>query len=98
MADDEWKVVFDYDVSNYSCGLRAGQTIALIRDLVITDPDGPTGEIERKGERYRILNGSSHDPGVVFLMQKNGVPCTWNDDPKIFEWFEVVDEDSPSAR
>lgn len=93
MANDEWKLVEFYDVPVYQCGLRAGQVLALRRDLVITSVDGPTGEVWPKGERHTVLNGSSKDPGVVWLLRPEGERHTWDDVPEIFDWFEVVDEE-----
>ena len=85
MATDEWRIVGAYDLPVYQCGLRAGQILALRRDLVITDSDGPTGEVRRKGERHTVLHGSSHDPGSVWLLDSDGHRCTWDDDPEIFD-------------
>jgi hypothetical protein len=91
MQDSEWKLIDSYTVSQYECGFRAGQTVALRRDLVITNADGPTGEVRPKGERFKILHGSKDDPGIVWLLQNDGRRCTWDDKPEIHEWFEVVE-------
>ena len=93
MASHDWRLVGEYDMPVYECGLRAGQIVALRRDLVNTDSDGSTGEVRRKGERHRVLHGSPHDPGIVWLLKPDGRGCTWDDVPEIFDWFEVVDEE-----
>lgn len=93
MAENDWKLVGAYDLPVYQCGLRAGRVLALRRDLVITNSDGPTGEVRRKGERHAVLHGSSQDPGIVWLRDSDGHRCTWDDVPEILDWLEVVDED-----
>ena len=94
MSEHDWNLVGVYDMPVYECGLQAGQILALRRDLVVTNPKGPTGEIRRKGELHKVLHGSTLDPGVVWLLKPNGRRCTWVDGPEIFDWFEVVGEES----
>jgi hypothetical protein len=92
MQDSQWKLIGSYTVSMYRCGLRVGQRIALRRELIITDADGPTGKVYPVGEQYTVLHGSKDDPGIVWLLQEDGQRCTWDDEPEIHEWFEVVDQ------
>jgi hypothetical protein len=98
MADAGWKLIGSYTVPLYQCGLRAGQRVALLRDLVVRDHrDKPTGKVHPAGELYTVLHGSEADPGVVWLRQADGARCTWDDSAEIFEWFEVVDEPNPQG-
>lgn len=89
----EWKLVESYGVTTYQCGLQAGQTIALRRDLPLTSEDGPTGEVWPKGDHSTVLRGSQDDPGVIFLRRSDGNRHTWTDSPEIFDCFEIVDDD-----
>lgn len=92
MADDKWKLVTEYKVARYQCGLAAGDTVQLIKDLVIRNHRGkPTGKVNPKGERWTVLHGAADDPGIVWLRESNGDRHTWDDDPSIFEWFEKVE-------
>jgi hypothetical protein len=91
MKDDEWRLITSYTVAVYACGFRAGQKVTLRRDLIFTNADGPTGEIHPKGMVYTIIHGAKEDPGVIWMLQPDGRACTWDDEPEIHEWFEVVD-------
>ena len=88
MSDAEWKLVGSYTVSTYRCGLRAGDRVALRRDLIVNDRRGkPTGEVHRIGEVWTVLHGSEADPGVLWLRQADGERQTWDDGPEVFDWF-----------
>jgi hypothetical protein len=57
--------------------------------VVLRDRDGhPTGKVQRRGEVWTVLPGSSDDVGVVFLLQEGGQWHTWDDDMSIFEFFD----------
>jgi hypothetical protein len=87
----EWKFIDTYDVTEYQCGLKAGDWVRLKRDLHLTLHDGTPAGVNRAGEIWRVLSGASEDPGVVWLRQPDGDRHTWSDDPTIFDWFEKVD-------
>lgn len=91
MAKSRSKIVTSSAVATYACGLRAGQVVALRRDLAITSAGGPTGKVHPRGERWTVLPGASEDPGVVWFRQADGHRHTWDDTPALFDWFEVVD-------
>lgn len=78
-------------ITEYECGLRAGQFVSLRKDLIIRDANGhPTGKIHQKGERWQVLPGVRTDP-VLWLLPPDGESCTWDDDAEsVAEWFEVV--------
>jgi hypothetical protein len=89
----EWRLVTQYGVESYQCGLKKGDRIRLIEDLVIrTYDEVPTGEVQKKGEIWTVLPGSKEDPGIVWLRQPDGERHTWDDDESIFEVFEVLDD------
>ncbi len=93
MTKNKWKFVHDYPITEYKCGLKAGDKVMLIKDIIITDHKGkPTGEIFSKGEIWTILSGAKEEPVVVWLLQADGERHTWDDDESIFDTFEKVNE------
>jgi hypothetical protein len=88
----EWKLIYNYDVTNYQCGLEAGDVVRLKKDLHTSRGDGtPTG-IYPAGQIWRVLSGASEDPGVVWFRRPDGDRHTWDDDASsVFEWFEKVE-------
>lgn len=96
MTEPEWKLVTSYSVSTYRCGLRAGDRVALRDNLVVRDHRGePTGKVYPAGELWQVLKGSKDDTGVVWFRQADGHRHTWDDDPEIFETFEVIHRADP---
>jgi hypothetical protein len=88
---NQWKLIHNYDVTNYQCGLKAGDWVRLRKDLHTARHDGtPTG-VYLAGEIWHVLSGASEDPGVVWFRRPDGNRHTWDDDPSIFDWFEKVD-------
>lgn len=88
MKKKTFKLVSEYGLNQYSCGLCAGESIVLLHDLPVISHDGrPTGIVHRKGEVWTVLSGSKGDR-VVFLRQPDGKRHTWDDDPSIFETFQ----------
>ena len=79
-----------YTVEVYKCGLKAGQNVRLKNDLVCRDHRGTVTETIKAESVWLVLNGCSTDPKVVFLQQPDGEPHTWDDDPSIFEFSELV--------
>jgi hypothetical protein len=84
-----WKLVTEYGVTSYACGLRAGDRVKLKKPLTICDHSGtPTGVVYPAGEVWTVLSGSKEDPGVVWFRQSDGERYTWDDDAaQIDEWF-----------
>jgi len=88
---NEWKLIGEYPIKEYSCGLVAGQKVKLRSDIVVTDHAGnPTGTVHKAGEIWEVLTGSKEPPIVVWLRQPDGKRHTWDDDSSIFEHFEVI--------
>jgi hypothetical protein len=99
----KWRLVTDYNVTHYQCGLTAGDHVLLRHDIIIRDRNEvPTGEIYHAGEIWMVLHGSSDDPGVVWLRQPDNQRHTWTDDETIYDTFErvieknVVDQQKPT--
>ena len=91
MSENEWKYIDNYDVSDYKCGLRAGDKIRLIAPIYVRTVEGNlTGEVHEVGEVWTVLRGSSEDPMTVWLSQPDGKPHTWSDDDSIYKNFEKI--------
>lgn len=91
----DWKLHFpteDNLFQKYNCGLVAGQTVALRKELSIRDHQGnPTGKVHPKGETWVVLPGIKSDP-VLWFRRPDGKRHTWDDDVEsVQEWFEVVE-------
>jgi hypothetical protein len=78
-------------ISEYKCGLVAGQRVRLKKDLIITTQDGaPTDKVYRVGEEWVVLPGITTDP-VLWFGKPDGSRHTWNDDKALVdEWFERI--------
>ena len=84
----EFKLVTKFDVLEYRCGLKSGDKLSLVVDIVVKDHKGnPTGKVHKAGTTWLVLNGSSDDPGTVRLMQPDGKVHFWDDSPSIFDTF-----------
>jgi hypothetical protein len=90
-AKTNLKLVTEYPVIAYKCGLRAGNQVRLKKEIVVRDHKGkPTGTVHRKGEVWLVLRGAKEKPVVVWLRQPNGQTYLSDDDKSIFETFELV--------
>jgi hypothetical protein len=90
----EWKLHISDEsnrITQYKCGLVAGQRVRLKKDLAVTTFDGvPTGEVYRAGEEWVVLTGITSDP-VLWFRQADGERHTWDDDAaSVDEWFERI--------
>jgi len=85
---NDWKLVTDFSVANYHCGLRAGDTVELIKDLEVRQEERLV-EVIKSGEEWVVLKGSPDSPGVVWLRRPNGKLHTWDDDQELFEHFQM---------
>lgn len=91
MTKDKYKHVTEYPITEYKCGLLAGDKIRLIEDIIIRDHKGKaTGKKYNKGEIWPVLSGAKEEPVVVWLLQADGERHTWDDDNSIFETFEKL--------
>ena len=87
----EWKLVTDFSVAEYQCGLRAGDHIRLKSDIVVKDVKGrATGIVHKAGEVWTVLCGAKDDPGVLRLQQADGKPHFWDDDMTVFDRFDKI--------
>ena len=94
----EWKLIFRGALTEYQCGAKAGDLVRLRSDIVVRDYKGkPTGVVHKAGEVWRVLASSPEDP-VIFLLQANGVKCTWDDDESFWAQFERVEEAAPAPQ
>jgi hypothetical protein len=90
MTKDKLILVTEYPVTEYKCGLKAGDQVRLKKDLVVRDHrNRSTGQVHRKDEVWTVLQGSDVGRIDVWFRQPDGKSCTWGDDAaSIDEWFE----------
>lgn len=92
--EDECITVSTFDITEYACGLRAGDKLRLRSELhVLDDDENPTGCVYKAGEIWTVLTGSSQDPETLWLRQADGELHSWDDDDSIFVQFERVGEE-----
>lgn len=96
--DDHWKFHKGDDVQAYSCGLKAGDKVRLVKSLVVKNSRGKSVGRFPQGEIWTVLEGCSKCAKVVWFRQPNGELHTWDDDPTIFDTFEVVKDTRSKPR
>lgn len=90
MSKDTYKLVTDYSLHTYPCGLSSGDKLKLKVEIKVKDHKGKhTGEIHRKGEIWVVLSGVPEEPEIIWLKQPNGERHTW-DASDIFETFKLI--------
>lgn len=73
MRKDKWKFVKDYPITNYKCGLKAGDLVRLKKDLIEMDyKNRPTGEVRSKGEIWTVIPGADDGRVDVWFRQSDG--------------------------
>jgi hypothetical protein len=81
----------EFPVTDYRCGLRAGDKVRLVRDIVITDDYGfPTGKTFLKGEIWTVQPGAMDETVVVWFSRADGNLHTWDDDESIYRTFGKI--------
>ena len=89
---ERWKLVTEYDLAVYRCGVRAGDRVRLTRELVIKDHLGnPTGEVQTAGEVWRVIPGVVAEPDIIWMRMPCGEEHLW-DEATFWEWFERTDD------
>ena len=101
MSSDTFHLVTEYPVTDYQCGVRAGDRVRLRHDIIVREHDGtPTGIVHHAGEVWTVLRGSIEEPPIVWLRQPDGESHTWSDDSDFLASFELLPlpnfDDSPS--
>jgi hypothetical protein len=91
----KWMLIEANSVTEYKCGVRAGERVQLLKDMVVRDRRGkPTGVVHRAGEIWFVTKGSAVPPLDVWLRQPDGHAHTWTDDNDFWAWFKRVDEEA----
>jgi hypothetical protein len=91
VSKDKFKLVTEFPITDYRCGVRAGDHVRLQRDIAIRDHTGaPTGEVHHAGEIWSVLRGAAEEPVVVWLRQADGETHTWSDDDDFLRTFEIL--------
>jgi len=89
MSDAQHKLSNEYPVTEYQCGLKAGDRVKLIRDIIIKDDYGlPTGIVYAQGEIWAVQPGAQNEPVVVWFRRADGKLHTWDDDESIYQTFQ----------
>jgi hypothetical protein len=85
----------DSDTTVYLCGVRVGERVRLLQELVMRDERGaPTSEVHSPGEVWTVLPPNPERQWRVLLHEPDGFPNYWPDTKTEFwSWFERVDED-----
>ena len=78
----------------YKCGVVAGDSLRLLRDLPIQDHLGTQIDLIKAGSMWKVLPGVKSDPSVVWLRDPRGDRQTWDSDESLFSEFEVVDNEA----
>ena len=86
-----FRLISNFHIHSYACGVKAGDILRLRHDIVVRDHTGSaTGCKFSAGEFWKVLPGSKDDAGIIRLMQPDGKLHTWDDDASLFDVFEVV--------
>ena len=95
MTDDEYRAVDpdDHTLNEYPCGVRAGDRLALKKNLELQDHAGnPRGEVIPAGSIWIVLAGLPAEPNVVWLQEPSGLSHTWDED--VLDDFSLVKPDA----
>lgn len=90
----QWKLVTEYPITEYQCGIRAGERVRLRQELVVRDHRGKPTRVHEAGEIWTVLSGSAESPVDVWLRQPDGERHTWSDDDDFWIWFERVTDNA----
>jgi hypothetical protein len=91
MEHPEYKLPAEFPVTDYKCGLKAGDRVRLIRNIIIRDDYGlPTGKAFLSGEIWTVRPGARYETIVVWLRRADGNLHTWDDDESLFKTFEKL--------
>jgi len=93
-SKSKWKLVTEYPVTEYQCGIRAGESVRLRQELVVRDHRGKETRVHHAGEIWIVLSGSAEPPVDVWLRQPDGKRHTWSDDDDFWNWFERVTDNA----
>lgn len=90
-GEDEYIPIHEFNLQEYKCGLHAGDKVRLRKDIPIYDSEGnPSGKVHASGEVWEVLTGSHQDPKALWFRQADGELHTWDDDPSIYDTFELM--------
>ena|SRR5215216_8310 len=93
-SKSEWKLISDYPITKYQCGIRAGERVRLRQELVVRDDRGEPTRVHRAGDIWTVLSGAAEQPGVIWLRQPNGERHTWDDGDIFWTSFERIDDNA----
>ena len=92
MTDPQYKLPAEFPVTEYKCGLKAGDRVKLIHDIIILDDYGlPTGSRYPQGEIWTVQPGAEGEPVVVWFRRADSRLHTWDDSESIYITFQKVE-------
>jgi hypothetical protein len=95
VSDDEYRSVLpsEHTLTEYRCGVRAGDRLRLKRDFPLLDHQGKhTRGTIPAGSIWLVLAGLPREPGVVWLQEPSGEFHTW--DESVLDDFDKLDPDA----
>src|SRR4051794_11626748 len=87
-SKSKWKLVVDFPITEYRCGVRAGEQVRLRQQLVVRDHRDRPKKIREPGEIWTVVRGAAEEPRVVWLREPDGTSHTWDDSDVFWSWFE----------
>ncbi len=89
-SDLEWRLITQFDRLTYSCGLKPGDRLVVVKPCIVRDANGfPSGLVYQSGDIAIVLPGTTSSSDVVWLRwEKNQKLFTWSDDEDVFNTFE----------
>ena len=89
MSQLRYKVVFEYTLLSYPCGLESGDKLQVIKPIIVRDHrNRKTGQIHPEGEIWEVLPGTESEPDIIWLRDPSGERQTW--DETIFDTFQKI--------
>jgi hypothetical protein len=82
-----WRLVSEYGIVRYRCGLVSGDKVRVIDKIVIKTNGKPTGKVHEVGEIWTVLGGVEDEPEVIWLRDADGKRGTW-DSASFFTYFK----------
>lgn len=88
---DEYVPINKFDIICYKCGLKPGDKVELLNDILIDNSkDRATEDKYFKGEIWTVLIGSSQDPNTLWFRRPDGNEHSWDDNKDIFKTFKLI--------
>ena len=74
----DWQFVADKTLETYHAGIRAGDKVRVVKEILVKDEHGKIIDIHAAGEIWTILSGNHNEPDVIWLRRPDGERHTWD--------------------